>query len=141
MYLAVIMCERERESSRPPGQGALTSIDSLRKLVVRAAGATADRSMAGEWWNVEGAKASAEEARSTAAAAACADMVLKKKERKRGREESETRDERERGRDERGPHSGGWRKWRCDGDEVEGDDKVLSFQVRGRSCRPLQWHF
>jgi hypothetical protein len=31
--------------------------------------------MAGEWWNVEGAKASAEEARRTAAAAACADMV------------------------------------------------------------------
>ena len=93
--------ERDRESSRPPGQGALTSIDSLRTLFVRAAGATADRSMAGECWNVEGAKASAEEARRTAAAAACADMVLKKKERKR---EKRARDERERGRDERGPH-------------------------------------
>jgi hypothetical protein len=116
------MCEREREkreSRRPPGQGALTSIDSLRTLFVRAAGATADRSMAGEWWNVEGAKASAEEARRTAAAAACADMVLKKKERKRGKRERETK-EKEGGMNE--DHT--VKDERDRGRKGEGDEKV-----------------
>jgi hypothetical protein len=84
--------------------------------------------MAGEWWNVEGAKASAEEARRTAAAAACADMVLKKKERKRGKRKRETK-EKEGGMNEDHTVGVGGRGEKF----LEGDEKVLSFKIRGRS--------